>query len=63
MDFSFNEEDRKFQQEVRDWLDEAWPAEMRERQSRSALEKMSREDIVRWQQKLAEKGWAATNWP
>jgi len=63
VDFSFNEEDRKFQQEVRDWLDEAWPAEMRERQSRSALEKMSKDDIVRWQQKLAEKGWAATNWP
>jgi len=63
MDFSFSEEDRQFQQEVRSWLETAWPEEMRERQRRSALGKLSQEDLVRWQKKLAEKGWAATNWP
>ncbi len=63
MDFSFSDEDRRFQQEVREWLEEAWPAEVRARQRRSALEKLSKYDMVRWQKKLAEKGWAATNWP
>jgi alkylation response protein AidB-like acyl-CoA dehydrogenase len=63
VDLSFNEEDRKFQQEVRSWLETAWPIEMREKQGRSALARLSREDIVRWQKRLAEKGWAAPNWP
>ena len=63
MDFSFTENDREFQQEVRSWLDQAWPEEMRARQARSALGKLSKDDLVRWQKALAEKGWAATNWP
>jgi alkylation response protein AidB-like acyl-CoA dehydrogenase len=63
MDLSFNDEDRNFQQQVRTWLETAWPPEMREKQARSALGRLSREDIVRWQKKLAEKGWAAPNWP
>jgi len=63
VDFAFSEDDRQFQAEVREWLQQAWPEEMRERQARSALEKLSKDDIVRWQQKLAEKGWAAVDWP
>ncbi|MDH3643562.1 MAG: acyl-CoA dehydrogenase family protein [Gammaproteobacteria bacterium] len=63
MDFSFTDNDREFQQEVRSWLDKAWPEEMRARQGRSALGKLSKGDLVRWQKALAEKGWAATNWP
>ena len=63
MNLEFTEEERAFQQEVREWLETAWPQEMRERQARSALGKLGKEDLVRWQKKLAEKGWAATNWP
>ena len=63
MDFSFSAEDRAFQQEVRTWLETAWPEEMRAKQARSALGKLSKDDHVAWQQRLAEKGWAATNWP
>ena len=63
MDISFNDEDRKFQQEVRSWLEDAWPQEMRDKQARSALGKLSKDDLVGWQKRLAEKGWAATNWP
>ena len=63
MDFSFTEADRQFQQEARAWLDQAWPEEVRARQARSALGKLSKDDIVRWQKALAAKGWAATNWP
>lgn len=63
MDISFNEEDRQFQTEVRDWLDAAWPQEMRDKQARSALGRLSKDDHVTWQKRLAEKGWAGTNWP
>ncbi len=63
MDLSFSEQDRAFQAEVRSFLDEAWPKEMRDKQSRSALGKLSKDDLVGWQKRLASKGWAATNWP
>lgn len=63
MDISFNESDRQFQQEVRTWLETAWPQEMRDKQSKSALGKLAKEDFVAWQKRLAERGWAATNWP
>jgi alkylation response protein AidB-like acyl-CoA dehydrogenase len=63
MNLEFSDADRRFQQEVREWLKTAWPQELRERQARSALGKLSKEDLVRWQKRLAEKGWAAVNWP
>ncbi len=63
MDFSFSAEDREFQREVRAWLDEAWPEPARERRARSALARVSKAEQERWQQKLAERGWAAPNWP
>ena len=63
MDFSFSAEDREFQREVRVWLDDAWPEAARERRARSALARVSKAEQVRWQRKLAERGWAAPNWP
>lgn len=63
MDIALEAADLAFQQEVRSWLEDAWPQELREKQSRSALGKLSKDDLVAWQKRLAEKGWAATNWP
>jgi len=63
MDITFTEEDLAFQQEVRDFLDEAWPEEMRIKYRRTALDRTNREDQMGWQQRLAAKGWAAVNWP
>ena len=63
MDISFNEQDREFQTEVRNWLAQAWPQEIRDKQGKSALGNLSKDDYVAWQKRLAEKGWAATNWP
>ncbi len=63
MDLTFSDADRAFQQEVREWLVQAWPQELRDKQARSALGKLSKDDLVGWQKRLAEKGWAATNWP
>jgi alkylation response protein AidB-like acyl-CoA dehydrogenase len=63
VDLTFSEQDRAFQQEVRQWLATAWPEEMRRKQHRSALGKLAKDDMVRWQKALAAKGWAAVNWP
>tara|TARA_B100000676_G_C18078405_1_gene849366 strand:+ start:494 stop:1708 length:1215 start_codon:yes stop_codon:yes gene_type:complete len=63
MDMKFSEEDRAFQREVRSWLDEAWSSDIRERQRRDVNSRLTREDTVVWQKRLAEKGWAAPNWP
>ncbi|NKC00618.1 MAG: pimeloyl-CoA dehydrogenase large subunit [Pseudomonadales bacterium] len=63
MDISFTEADREFQSEVRSWLENAWPQEIRDKQARSASGSLSKDDFVAWQKRLAEKGWAATNWP
>lgn len=63
MDLEFTAEDQAFQQEVRSWLAEAWPTEVRERQMRSARGGLTKQDHVTWQKNLAAKGWAATNWP
>ena len=61
MDLTFSEEDFAFQQEVRDWIAENFPAEMRDRYKRAG--KLTKEDHVYWQQALYSKGWAGLNWP
>jgi len=63
LDVSFSDTDRRFQAEVRAWLDIAWPESVRSKQRRSALERLSKTDRVAWQKRLAEKGWAARDWP
>ena len=63
MDFSFSDEDRVFQREVRAWLDDAWPEDARRRRARTAMPRTNKVEQVAWQQKLAERGWAAPNWP
>ncbi|MFQ3363802.1 MAG: alkylation response protein AidB-like acyl-CoA dehydrogenase, partial [Candidatus Azotimanducaceae bacterium] len=63
MDLTFSENDREFQQDVQSFLAAAWPQEMRDKKARSALGKLSKDDLVGWQKRLAEKGWAAVNWP
>ncbi len=63
VDLSFTDADRTFQREVRNWLATAWPKDLRQRQARSALGRLSKDDHVRWQKALAAKGWAAVNWP
>lgn len=63
MDLSFSEEDFTFQQEVRDWIKENYPDEMKARHNRSANGHLEKEDHVYWQQALHKKGWAGLNWP
>ncbi|MBD3649013.1 MAG: acyl-CoA dehydrogenase family protein [Pseudomonadales bacterium] len=63
MNLQFSEEDFAFQKEVRDWIEENYPKEMRERKKRSANGHLTKEDHQYWERKLYEKGWAGLNWP
>ena len=59
MDLEFSQEDFEFQQEVRSWIKENYPEEMRRR---SALG-FTKDDLVYWQQALYKRGWSGLNWP
>ena len=57
MDLEFSRADFDFQIEVRRWIDENWPQEMRKQRH------LRKEDHIYWQQALYERGWAGLNWP
>ena len=61
MDLRFSDDDRAFREEVRTFLAEKYPADIRERMQRGL--RLGRDDHMRWQQTLHEQGWAAPNWP
>ena len=61
MDLEFTDELRDFQREVRAFIEERLPGDLREKVERSL--KLSKEDYLRWQDVLAGKGWLAYSWP
>jgi alkylation response protein AidB-like acyl-CoA dehydrogenase len=61
MNVEFSADELAFQAEVRMFLREEYPADIREKQEKSIT--LSKEDIVRWQKILHARGWAAVNWP
>ncbi|PWR21416.1 acyl-CoA dehydrogenase family protein [Zavarzinia aquatilis] len=61
MDLSFSAEDLAFQREVRSFIAENYPADIKARFD-AGLEPR-KEDFVRWQKILFEKGWVAPAWP
>ena len=61
MDLTFSKEDLKFQEEVRLFISENYPYDIKEKQdNRLPLQK---EEIIRWQKILANNNWFAINWP
>ncbi|MCF4164397.1 acyl-CoA dehydrogenase family protein [Zavarzinia compransoris] len=61
MDLAFSAEDLAFQREVREFIAANYPADIRARFD-AGLEPR-KEDFVRWQKILYEKGWIAPGWP
>ena len=61
MNLVFSEADLAFQQEVRDFLVQRLPADIRDRCARGYI--VGNEDLIRWQKILNEQGWMAPNWP
>ena len=61
MDLEFTDELRNFQQEVRAFIEERLPVDLRKKVERFL--KLGKEDYLRWQDILAEKGWLVYSWP
>jgi len=61
MDLVLSPEEEAFRDEVRTFIEESYPAEIRTKMENGI--KLAREDFVRWQKILHEKGWIAPNWP
>jgi pimeloyl-CoA dehydrogenase len=61
MDFNLSQTQRDFQREVRDFIDQRLPQELRRKMRLGHAP--NREDIVSWQRALNERGWAAPHWP
>ena len=61
MDLEFTDELRNFQQEVRAFIEERLPVDLPKKVERFL--KLGKEDYLRWQDILAEKGWLVYSWP
>ena len=61
MNVDFTAEEKVFREEVREFFREQYPADIREKQNRGIA--LDKDDYVRWQKILYERGWAAVNWP
>ncbi|MGB7406571.1 MAG: acyl-CoA dehydrogenase family protein [Pacificimonas sp.] len=60
MDLSFSREEEAFREEVRTFIEENYPEELRNLGDR---EELDRDDMLRWHQILGEKGWSVPAWP
>ncbi|MBB5708023.1 hypothetical protein FHR21_003393 [Sphingopyxis panaciterrulae] len=61
MDMEFSPEDLAFQTEVRDFIAENYPAELRGKQDEG--DELGKEDFLAWHKILYKKGWVAPAWP
>jgi alkylation response protein AidB-like acyl-CoA dehydrogenase len=61
MDLNYSPDEIAFRDEVRGWLADNVPADLR--QKVLDYEELSKEDLVRWHKILAKKGWVAPAWP
>ncbi len=61
MNADFTAEEQTFQDQVRTFLQNDFPAELRKKVDAGI--RLSKEELVRWQKILYKKGWAAPNWP
>jgi len=57
----FTTEEAAFQQEVRDFLESEFPADIKYKVENNL--RLQRQDYIRWQQILHTRGWMAPNWP
>tara|TARA_Y100001934_G_C12382175_1_gene793080 strand:+ start:5779 stop:6981 length:1203 start_codon:yes stop_codon:yes gene_type:complete len=63
VDFEYSAEDQAFREEVREFLQENLPQDMREGARRTTTVFADKELAMRWQAILVKKGWAVPPWP
>jgi alkylation response protein AidB-like acyl-CoA dehydrogenase len=61
MDLNYSPEELAFRDEIRDWLKENLPEDLRRKSAEG--EHFGKEDLLRWHRILAQKGWIAPAWP
>jgi alkylation response protein AidB-like acyl-CoA dehydrogenase len=61
MDLNFTPQEEEFRAEVRRFFESELPNDIRDKISLGR--RISKDDMVRWQKILHEKGWGAPNWP
>jgi alkylation response protein AidB-like acyl-CoA dehydrogenase len=61
MDLNYSPEEAAFREEVRSWLNANLPDDLRRKVA--DYEHLSKDDLLRWHQILAKKGWVAPAWP
>ena len=61
MDLDYSTEELAFRDEIRGWLRENLPGDLRRKVE--SYESLSRDDLLGWHRTLAAKGWVAPAWP
>ncbi len=61
MELSYTDEQIRFREEVRTWISEAMPPEMKKKAEDGA--NFEQEEVMAWHKILYKKGWVAPNWP
>ena len=61
MDLNYSPEESAFRDEVRAWLEDNLPDELRDKVVN--YQELTKADLLRWQKITAEKGWGAPSWP
>ena len=61
MDLNYSAEETAFRDQVRGWLSENLPTELRDKVVN--YRELGKDDLLRWHRILAQKGWVAPEWP
>jgi alkylation response protein AidB-like acyl-CoA dehydrogenase len=61
MDLSYSQDELAFRDQVRGWLKDHLPSDLREKIAN--YDELTREDLLRWHAILARQGWVAPAWP
>ncbi|MGZ5046637.1 MAG: acyl-CoA dehydrogenase family protein [Usitatibacter sp.] len=61
MDLNYSPEEQAFREEVRGWLRQNLPADLREKVA--GYDHLTKDDLQRWHRILAKQGWVAPSWP
>ena len=61
MDLNYSSEETAFRDELREWLSENLPHDLRDKVVN--YRDLSKDDLLRWHKILADKAWVAPDWP
>jgi len=61
MDLNYSQDESAFRDEVRGWIKQNLPQDLREKIAN--YDELGREDLLRWHKILAKRGWVAPAWP